>query len=43
MQFYLYEFIYKIMEQVCKSAFITTLLINKNETNIMSDSKELFK
>ena len=27
MQFCLYEFISKIMEQACKSAFITTLLI----------------
>lgn len=45
MQFYLYEFILKIMEQVYKSVFIT-LLINKNETNEtnrMSDSGELFK
>lgn len=45
MQFYLYEFILKIMEQVYKSVFIT-LLINKNETyerNKMSDSRELFK
>ena len=45
MQFYLYEFILKIMEQVYKSIFIT-LLINKNETNEtnrMSDSGELFK
>ena len=45
MQFYLYEFILKIMEQVYKSIFIT-LLINKNETNEtnrMSDSRELFK
>lgn len=46
MQFYLYEFISKIMEQVCKSVFITTLLMNRNETNetnIMSNSRELFK